>query len=152
MFSILWSTYFTFWLKNKTMVLIDKAEELISGGERTFLVKTLLQHPALSAEGVFEQGMMSLCDPPQHCWAEPGNFGDLNYSSPALSALTKHFAVVWVEGHKDISSIIEKNFTYLFFFFRFHWFWPKKHVGDEKVALLDHIPLCLLHNLPPVCL
>lgn len=56
------------------MVLIDKAQGLISRGERMFLARTLLQEPALSAEGAFEQGIMSLSDPPQHCWAEPGDF------------------------------------------------------------------------------
>ena len=109
------------------MVLIDKTEELISRDERMFLENVILQHPALSADGVSEQGIMSLAEPEQRCWAEPGNFRHLmtcikqqcvagaDYSSLTLSKLTKHFAVVWVEGHKDVSNIIEKNFFFFFF-------------------------------------
>lgn len=48
-------------------MLIDKAEELISRDERLFLENVLPQDPALSAEGVFEQGIMSLAEPDQCC-------------------------------------------------------------------------------------
>ena len=49
------------------MVLIDKTEELISRDERMFLENVILQHPALSADGVSEQGIMSLAEPEQRC-------------------------------------------------------------------------------------
>jgi len=140
------------------MVHIDKAEELISRDERMFLANVVLQHPAPSAEGVFEHGIVSLAEPEQRCGAEPGNsrhlmcingqrVAEADYSSLTLSTVTKLFAVVRVEGHKDISNIIE-NIN--FFSFIFHRCWPKKRVRDEQVGLLDHILSCLLYNLPQV--
>lgn len=134
------------------MVLIDKAEELISRGERMLLANVILQHPALSAEGVFEQGIMSLAEPEQCCWAEPGDFRPLtmcikqqcvagaDYSSLTLSTVTKRFAVVRVEGHKDISNIIEKNFIYLIFYSDF------TDVGQRSTSEMNRLPYWIISS------
>lgn len=58
-------------------------------------------------------------------------FQDCSYLT--LTTLTKHFAVVQVEGHIDISNI-HRNPHLLLFLFRFHRWWPKNHSGEEQLG------------------